>query len=174
MRAKGWGSLGKPWLAEGGAKVTLTTPPASRGPAPRCGLQHPRTRETGTGGARETAGEEEAQGPRGEGPPRSPGRRGSARQRGPEAAGQGAENKRCAVRSANYLCHVTRRRGQLTSACPRCARPGDSARGDVSVDVPPRPAPVALSAVLTAQARGCLSPKERRSLRPQGKTTPRV
>ena len=75
MNAKGWGvSLGRPQPAKDGAKP-----------------QDPRER---TGGeARETARGEEAQGPGGEGPPRSPGRWGSARQRDPEAAGQGTASR---------------------------------------------------------------------------------
>lgn len=47
----------------------------------------------------------------------------------------------------NYLDHVTRQRRP-----PESARPGDSARRDVSVYAPPLHPP-ALSGVLTAQAR---------------------
>ena len=46
MNAKGWGvSLGRPQPAKDGAKVTLTPPPASRGPG--SGLRLPRTGERG-------------------------------------------------------------------------------------------------------------------------------
>lgn len=66
---------------------------------------------------------------------RSPGGRGSALQRDPESAGQGAVRRGCRERSANYLGHVTRP--------PASARPRDFTRRDVSTDAPPNPCPAA-------------------------------
>lgn len=135
------------------AEPRSRSPPIPPSPAgTRSGLWAAAPQDTGTGSREEspkTAGKD-AQGPGGEGLPRSPGRWGSARQRGPESAGRGSARRGCAARCANYSGHVTPRRWPPASALLR-----DSARRDVSMDAMPRPCPPpALSSVLTAQARG--------------------
>lgn len=91
MNAKGGGVLGE---AAASQRRSQDHAHSSRLTGPRlraAGPQDPGERSRGE--ARETARGEEAQGPGGEGPPRSPGRWGSARQRDPEAAGQGAASR---------------------------------------------------------------------------------